>query len=308
MPNRIGTRYIIDNSVYYLQNNQVQFQNLQNQIASGLKVIRPSDDPIGASRINNLNIQKSQSQSYLNNINDGLSELNTADIALRQTNDLIDRASELAIQGSNSATISTTVLPTLKTEVSKILDQLVQIGNTSYGNQSIFSGYKTDTKPFTRTGDDVAHSGSPSTSYERNIEISKGLSAQVNLDGLELFGTATVTGTTAAGSGLFQTLSQLKLDMENNNYDGIRASLDKLAAGKQVIQKNQSELGARVNQLELAQNRLEETSIIIEKEMSGLQNTDLSKAISDLNYQQTVYQASLSVTSKIFQKSLVNLL
>jgi flagellar hook-associated protein 3 FlgL len=62
------------------------------------------------------------------------------------------------------------------------------------------------------------------------------------------------------------------------------------------------------SQLELTANRMEDRKLAFEEQFANIQGVDVAKALSDLNFQQTAYQASLGVAARVLQTSLLNYL
>ena len=65
-------------------------------------------------------------------------------------------------------------------------------------------------------------------------------------------------------------------------------------------------VGARQNRLELMGNRLSSQEINVTKQLSENEDTDYSKAITELTTAESIHQASLSVGAKIIQQTLVD--
>jgi flagellar hook-associated protein 3 FlgL len=135
----------------------------------------------------------------------------------------------------------------------------------------------------------------------------------VNVNGQTLLGTDTVTSsappTFSAGSGgLFQTLVNLKLDLQNGQKDQVRLRIDQLSNDLNTVLGQQGYIGAIATRLDLTKNRIEDRKTILTQQYSSIQDIDTAKTISDLNYQQNIFQASLGVTGRVLQVSLLDYL
>lgn len=299
---RISSSYLADRGVFHLQNNLSLIAKLQNQIASGRRIEHPSDDPIGLTQLLHINLEASQNDQYTKNIEEGLSELNTTDTALTNIVNIAHRAREIAIQGANGIN-SPTQLDALSKEVDNLINQLVQAGNTSFAGRYVFSGFRTDTAPFTKAGAVITYNGTPAADpFERTVQISKNTAVAVNVHGENLL------GSTAAASGLFFILSNLQTDLAAGNFANVRASIDQIKTEQDTVLGTQADLAGRANQLEMTKNRMEDLKILHAKEISKIQQVDMPEAISKLNTQQTVYQASIGVMAKIMQTTLLDFL
>ncbi len=305
---RISSNSMVDNGIYNIQNNLSTMANLQNEIASGKKISVPSDDPVGLSQLLQLNLEKNNDTQYNNNINEALSEMQTTESSVGNIVDLAQQANQLAVQAANG-TNSASQLSAISQQVNGILNQVVSLGNTAFEGKYIFGGFKTDNPPFTVAGSNITYNGSPSGTAPRQVEIASNTSVPVNINGSDLLGSVTVTaGVPTAGSGLLYDLTKFKIDLQNQNFTSIRADIGSIQTDQQNILTQQTQLGGRINQLQLTQNRIQDGQVIQDQQISNLQDVNMPQAISDLNFSQTVYQASLSVMSKIMQNSLVNFL
>lgn len=309
---RISSSFMMHKTTSQLQNNLAILNKIQQKIGSGRNITMPSDDPLGMTQLFRLGVDNALDERYTKNVDEALGELASTDQALSGIIEVAQRAQELATAGAN-ATNSTTQLTAMANEVGSLLNQLVQLGNTSFAGRSIFAGYKTDAAAFTlgANGMDVSYDGTPSTDpWERMIQVAKNSFVQTNINGEDILGSVTVVAGVPAGSGLLYDVTKLKLDLEAvpPDYDAIRANINMIKTDMRTVMQAQSQVGGRVNQLEMTRNRIEDHQLTQEQEMGRLQEVDMAKEVSNLNFQQTIYQASLGMMSKMLQTSLVNFL
>lgn len=315
---RISSTYMMSQGVSNIQQSLVLTAKLQERIASGSNLLYPSDDPVGLTQLLQLNRAAMMDQTYINNVDDGLAELKSADNAITGINEIIHRAIELNVQGANGIH-SQTSLDAIEKELSTLIDQAVLLANSSYNGHYIFSGFKTDTPAYSKTGSDYSYDGTPLTEpYEREVEVARNTQVAVNVNGEDLLGgSVTVvagppnTPPTITGNGLLASLLKLKYDLVSTtppDFDAIRTNIQQLKDGQTNLLKLQTDIGSRINQMELIKNRAEDRRIVLAEQIQKIQEIDMPGAISDLNFQQTRYQTSLGVMSKIMQTSLVNFL
>ena len=156
--NRVSSMGQSNVMLSYVKQSFALLSKTQEQMASGHRILLPSDDPLGTNQalrlqthLNNLNI-------YTNNIENATSELSTAEGALTQVQSVVQRAKELAVQASND-TYSNTQRQAIAQEFTTLIDSVVQQANSTYAGKYIFSGFKTDTIPFTRSATGVSYAG-----------------------------------------------------------------------------------------------------------------------------------------------------
>ncbi len=312
---RISTSFLLNQGINNLNANSSLLSKLQEKLSTNKNINRPSDDPLGFSRLLSVTDALNYDKRYSDNITQANSELNTTDSSLTSVTDIIARAKELAVQGANVST-NQQGRNAIALEIDQLINQAVQVANTKVGDKFIFAGFNNATAPFTRAVDDVTYSGSANVagSFERQIEISDGVTQTINVNGDAVFGHVSVTSagdppTFAAGStGLLKTLVNLKLNLQAGNLPEIRLRLDNLDTDLTNVDAQKATVGSIQNRLDLAQNRLDQRKNTFTKEYSSIQDLDLPKTISDLNFQQNVYQSSLQVLSRVIQPSLLSFL
>lgn len=312
---RVTTSYMQNQAISYLNRNMSLLSSLQQTLSSGQNINKPSDDPVGLTRILALSNTLKTDERYGSNVQDSVAEANTADAAIDSIVGLIQRAQELTTQAANF-TNNQDGRDAIALEIDQIMSQIVQLGNTDIGGKYIFSGYRTDTPPFSRTGDDITYSGNlPTESWQRNVEIARGVQLTVNVNGLDMLGTSTVNAgppVTVTGSGLFQTMAQLKLNLQDSasptQLDDIRTRLDELTTNMNTVLGNQAVIGAVSNRLTLTQDRIDERKSILTQQFASIQDIDMPATIANINQQQNVFEASLQVTGRLMQTSLLNFL
>lgn len=307
---RISSAFLLDRTNVHLQNNMKRLSDIQETISSGKNINRPSDDPVGLTRILDLSNTLKRDEQFSHNIKDALSELQVSDTVLNNVSTLIHRAMELATQGATFTT-GTAGRQSIGEEIDLMMDQVLQLSNTSLGGKFLYSGIKTNVAPFARTGNDIAFNGTtPGEAYQRPVEVAEGITINVNQLGTDIFGTVTTNPappeTVNSGAGLFRTLMTLKLNLEQDNPDAVRSRLDDLQTDLDTILARQAEVGALTNRLELTQRRLDERQAVLTQQFADIQDVDMAKAISDLNFQENVFQASLGVSGRVMQQSLLN--
>jgi flagellar hook-associated protein 3 FlgL len=142
----------------------------------------------------------------------------------------------------------------------------------------------------------------------------------VNINGDDLLGQVQVTTagpplppTFSAGShGLFKTLIELKQDLQAgsdpNQLTEIRDRLDELNTDLNTVLSKQSIIGSVSNRLDLTQGRIDDRKAILTQQYSTIQDINMPQTIANLNQQQNLFQASLNMTGRLMQTSLLDYL
>lgn len=142
-----------------LQSSQAQLNRTQQQLATGLRVTRPSDDPLAATRIQDLETNVSRLDQYNRNGDLLRNRLGLEESVLAQAGNILQRARELAIVGNN-ASQSNATRRSIAVEVRQGLAALIDIANSQdSAGRHLFAGFQERTQPFVSTNGGVTYFG-----------------------------------------------------------------------------------------------------------------------------------------------------
>ena len=132
--NNIAATYAANN----LSNTQTSLQNVLTQLSSGSRINSGADDAAGLSLANGLQANQSALTQSASNVNLGVGLLQTADGALSQVTNLLNRAVTLATEAGNG-TLNTSQSGAANQEYQSILAEINNIGaTTTYNGQAVF--------------------------------------------------------------------------------------------------------------------------------------------------------------------------
>jgi flagellar hook-associated protein 3 FlgL len=285
---------IANNVLKNLSSNLTRLEKLQNQLSSGKKIIKPSDDPVSTSRLIELKSTLNANKQYSRNIDFLKTELNVADKALQDISSTLTRVKELAVRGANE-TLSEENRNAIAEEVDQLIDHLIQIGNTNVSGRYIFGGYKTSEAPLEKSGNAVLYKGDGNL---RSVEVSNNVLINASPTGKSLF----------VDSGMFDTLVLLRDALLGGNISQITETIDKIDAISDRVSSELSGLGARLSRVELTNDLLSEKYTKYADLLSKQEDIEIEEVVLKLYAQQNVYQASLISASRALQPSLINYL
>ncbi len=144
---RITVQELNRQMLHVINDRNYDMSKLQEQIATGKRLLRPSDDPVDVANTLKLETKLKEFTQFKKNINDGISYMNVTSTSLDSMNTLMQRARELAVQGS-SDTLSATERAYINKEASQLFRQLIALTNTEFKGDYIFSGTHTKTPPY----------------------------------------------------------------------------------------------------------------------------------------------------------------
>ncbi|MFT7678156.1 MAG: flagellar hook-associated protein 3 FlgL [Planctomycetota bacterium] len=171
----------------------------QEQTATGKRILRPSDDPVGAATAISLRRKSSNLDSFLASVEKARPIISTAAVEIEQASSLMSEGRALVLQGLNGS-LSQEDRNSVADQIEEVAEALMGVGNARFGDRYLFAGTETGTRPFGTTGSGpdrfVSYQGN---SEEQDIRIGRDTSVGLNLPGDELFSGAGYTKTSYAG-------------------------------------------------------------------------------------------------------------
>jgi flagellar hook-associated protein 3 FlgL len=164
-----------------LGKNRTEMSDLQTQAASQKRINKPSDDPIGTTKLLSSRTSERADAQYLKNMDFAKGFLDFSDQSLEELSNTLMRAKELALSQANDPSASESTRKAVATEVRQLYNQSLQVANRRLGNRYIFGGYQTLEKPFDDEGNYRGDRG------EMMIEVNKGDYLPMNVAGDVIF-------------------------------------------------------------------------------------------------------------------------
>jgi len=315
---RVSDATMFQNAVRSTRLNRYAMSELQNQLSSGKRVNSLSDDATAATEILGLRRGVAQIEQFDRNIEGARASLEPVEGALSSLTDVIIRLRELAV----SADIETDQFQNIKPEVEQLFDEVLRIANTQVGGRFIFSGFDTDNIPFTKVGSfvagvvDTSVPPEPYAQYNgdngvRQLQIGESTTVNANVTGRVIFFGSSDGDDTPDGSNvdIFDVIRDFRNRLEDPGTVGAPADLtgDLDTALSQVLQVRGT-VGATLSRLDITKAQLENLKVTLETQRSAIEDLDLIAAATKLANIENTYQASLAVTARIIQPSLLNFL
>lgn len=254
---------------------------LTEQISTGRRILKPSDDPVAAARMARLTASASRTADFQTSINTVKSDISQSERTLAEAGGLMARARELGVQGANG-TLSASDRAMLATEVESIQAQLVSTANARGSRGFLFSGSQTSTAAVTSAG---VYQGD---TLEHQVEISPGVVTRVSVTGAAAF-------TAAGGTDAFATLESLRQALLANDTAQIAGTLDGLEASRAQIVRVQAEAGLILNRLDTADEALAVTALELASQQSEVADVDPFAALSELTQLSATLEQSIAV-------------
>lgn len=293
---RVTNQSMVRRTLDNLESNAQRLMELQEQLSTGRRVNRPSDEPAVAAQAMGYRSTLLLQDQYTQTIDSALRRLTTTESAYGTITDILQRARELAVR-AGSGLLSPDEMQATAAEVDQLLTQAIQVGNTSVGGIYVFGGHQTTAPPFSPVG-------SPATSVTYN--------GDTGLVDMEIAPGLTITTNVPGNQGLpavFTALISLRDNLNAGNAAAV-ASTDtpQLSTALEGILELRGLVGARMNRLERDREHLESAQLAFQELLSEAEEADIADVIVRLTAQQNVYEASLKTAARVVQQTLLDFL
>lgn len=193
---RISTSWAQQSAINAILDRQSAMADTQAHISSGKRILDPSDDPVGAAQVLNLQHVDAANQQYQRNIDSASGRLSLETNALDQVTGILQRVRTLALQGTNGSETPED-RKAIASELRQMLSQLVQTANGTDGQgDALFAGNATLGTPFTMDANfNVSYAGDDG---QRMVAAAPGMQVATGDPGSDVFMNI------PAGNGRFQ--------------------------------------------------------------------------------------------------------
>ena len=250
--------------------NSREMAGAMQQLSSGRRIGSAKDDAAGIAIGESMTAQVRGLNQAIRNVNDGVNLAQTADGALGETANMLQRMRELAVQ-SASGTYSTTQRGYLQTEFTALASQIDKVASeTTWNGMTVLTG----TTGSTTSGTFTFQSGQSS-----GQSISVSITA-MTLNGLSMGAAAVAISSAASASSAI-------------------ASID-TAIG--LVNTQRAIIGAGINQMTYAADNLTSISGNIQASRSTIMDTDYATASTQLSKAQIIQQASTAMLAQANQQ------
>ncbi len=294
---RVTQRMMADNLQRNIGYNAENLASLQDQLSSGKRLRKLSDDPQALSRALALRAVSDQNLQYVRNIESARGWMAATGGALDRLSSVLIRARDLALRGATGS-LGDEERKALGRQVDALLGEALQAVNSTYEGKYLFAGYRITAAPFAADGSFTQAPGGPAGDMKR--EIRPGVEIVVNVRAnFVVDGQMPLQRTLTALNGL---RDQLSTGGDSSAY------LSELAGCLDGVVAMQGTMGVRMSQLDVNEEALNDEQVDVTVMLSRVQDADAAETISKLMAQETVYRAALSAGARALQSSLLDFL
>ena len=266
----INTNVSALNAQAALAKNSRAMSSAMEQLSTGSRINSAKDDAAGMAIGTSMTSQIRGLNQAVRNLNDGVNLLQTAEGALNETTNMLQRMRELAVQ-SASGTYSTTQRTYLQTEFLALGSQIDKIASeTTWNGYTVLTG----TTGGTTTGTFSFQSGQTSG---QTIDVAI---TSMALSGLAMTSTAVAISSAASASAAIATID----------------------AAIATVNTQRATIGANVNRMTYAADNMTNISANVSASRSTIMDTDYATASTNLSKAQIIQQASTAMLAQANQQ------
>ncbi len=314
---RVSTQMIYQQNMKGINDAQSKWLNYGEQMSTGQRVNRPSDDPVAASQAVVVGQAQAQNSQYGLARTFANQKISLEENVLGQVTTAIQNAQEKIVSAGNGA-LSDDDRASLATDLEGIRAQLLNLANSTDGNgRYIFAGYQTQSPPYTDGAGGVTYSGGD-TPINQQVDASRTM--VIGHTGTSVFNSLTSNAAPEPNGGtsesdlfvmLDDAINALKTPVEgqpDSVKQAAEAAIAKTSRGLGNSLNNvltvRAELGSQLNELEKLNSLGSDRALGLSQQMSDLVNVDWNSAISSYVMQQAALQASYTAFSDMQGMSL----
>ncbi len=275
----------------------------QIRVATGKRINKPSDDPLGTRDVLNYRTILASIEQYNQNIDRGSMHFELTETVLDEVDSYLVEAKKFASSYGNGSTVTEAL-----GEVKGIYDSIMNLANSKIGENYLFAGHVTNTAPFSRNADATDGTADDWTAVyngddgDINVLVNDNTEVKVNATGEDVFG----VGLAPPAADVFGALENVIIAMEAGNAAGVSAEIANIQSSIDQVQNVATQISIYATRMESAQNYLNQYQVKIEDLLYDTENVDMAQAIVEMQLQEATYLTNLQTASKIIQPSLVD--
>ncbi|WP_341780807.1 flagellar hook-associated protein FlgL [Ectopseudomonas mendocina] len=289
-----------------MNGSSAELGKLMQQMATGKRILLPSDDPIASVRVLRVQREEASLEQFRKNIGNVSGSLSTQEANLKSTSDAMLNVRDLLLWAANGSNASED-LSAMAGELSIIEDTIFSFANVrDEEGRYLFSGTLSDTPALSFDAATQTYSLTGNDKH-RQAAVANGVLVDENVTAASVYG---------AGVSMLNELRSLINTLRDPALDAtdpavrqqIIATIDTLDETHGRVLGTITELGGRQNALTLLNDSNEDVSLVNQKIEGELSQLDYAGATIDLNNYQLALGATQKTYLKINQMSLFSLL
>lgn len=303
---RITTHNAYQNVIFNLQQRQQGLQTAQEQLTTGKRVAKPSDDPVAAARAERALAEMTRADAHQRALEASRTATQLTESALGDAGELIQQARE-ALMAAGNPSYTDGERKMLVQSLEGLRKQLLAVANRGDGTGNyLFGGQGTSSPPFVETPGGVAYQGSAGDTLVASNE-----SLSTALDG-ELTWLQAPTATAGVTISVFDVFDAAITSLSTANVTdpqvaaAVKTGIADLDTFHAHLLSTRARTGEALNRMDQVELRIADGKLAAQNERSSAEDLDMVQAISDFQNRQTGYDAALRAYSMVQKLSLFN--
>jgi flagellar hook-associated protein 3 FlgL len=302
---RVTNNMMTNSIVRYLSDQNKALFERQTIIASQKRLNKPSDDPLGMGNVLSYRQTLDSIEQYQKNIETGKTRVEITETTLDLADEFITMIRGIARVESDGTTESR-----LKAadSVKSLFDQVLNVANTKFNDNYMFSGNQTKTAPFSRDDTLAATFDKYTVTYNGDdgdvqIIIAENTVVGIDADGQPIFHDAA-----SGGINTFDVMRDLIVGLENDDTTAISNQVDLLDQASTQLDEIRSANMSIINQLQTTEKYWMNYKPKMEQLLSKAEAADITKAVIELQAIELAYESTIATAASIMQPGLVQFL
>ncbi|MEZ4461620.1 MAG: hypothetical protein R3E66_18235 [bacterium] len=266
-----------------LKSNDARLQKSMEEVVTGSRVNRASDDPTTHAAASKYRTQAVRYENMVDNNDQVKSYFEAADSALASASGAMDAAVNLAQQMASGPRTPDQMAAAVKT-VQGLREQVLDAANSQFRGAAIFGGIDDTNPAFDDTG------GFLGSATSRRVPIAPGESIDM------------MTGATAFGSGAnsaFDALNALESALSSGDQSAVGAAIDSLRGGREAIVGGRQEVGEKLNMVEFASNFMSNAVLSNADRAGELTDADIAASIANVQSATGTMQLAVQASARV---------
>ncbi|WP_310609873.1 flagellar hook-associated protein FlgL [Limnohabitans sp.] len=305
---KISTSLYFDRATQQLGGVQSRLTKVQEQLSTGLQIVKPSDAPDKASLVTRLESELARQSGYQDTLKAVNVRLTAEETALKNTSDVMFRIKELSVQAAND-TLGTQDRQSIALELGSLREQILSLANSQDSNGNyLFSGSRAGEEAFSK--DSSGRIISQGDHSRMKVNVGDNRRMNLNLPGSDIF-TRVVRDDGKGGKvgvDFFQALDDLTQAVKTADRTKIQRGIGEVDTLQIGVSEGLGQIGADLSVVDMQTTVLDQVVLRLQTTRSDIEDLDYTEAITRMNKDQLALEAAQSSFSKISQMSLFKFL
>ncbi len=302
---RIASSNAFDSSLSNLQRRQEALPKAQEQLTSGKRVLKPSDDPSAAATAERALAASKRADAQMRALDASKTAMQLTESALGDAGELVAQARELLVSAGNGS-YTDSERKTIADAIRGLRQDLLAVSNRKDGaGRYLFGGQGSAGHPLVDGPAGVTYAGSAGQS-----QAAAGESSPLTMNGQAIWLQAPDPANPGSTLSLFDAMDQVVGELQTPGRtpaqiaQTVATGIGQFDAASENLSASRARAGEALNRIDGISQRLSQTKLDAQTQQSDAEDLDMLQAISDFQNRQTGYDAALKTYSMVQQMSL----